>query len=108
MDAYTCPRCGKASAHPTDTEERYCGRCHTFADVSDMWQHYARVHEDELAEALRDAPVDGPLRAVLLAEVEYRKLLRALAEVEYRERYGVGRADDPGDESTGRHAAVAG
>lgn len=25
---FTCPRCGKVSAHPKDLEEGYCGACH--------------------------------------------------------------------------------
>ncbi|MDH2425760.1 hypothetical protein [Sphaerisporangium sp. TRM90804] len=25
---FTCPRCGRSSAHPTDTAEGYCGACH--------------------------------------------------------------------------------
>lgn len=26
--AFTCPRCGATSHHPTDAKEKYCGRCH--------------------------------------------------------------------------------
>lgn len=26
--AYTCPRCGRTSYHPTDVAEGYCGNCH--------------------------------------------------------------------------------
>ncbi|MGY0232792.1 hypothetical protein [Longispora urticae] len=29
---YICPYCGKASAHPEDLANRYCGKCHTFED----------------------------------------------------------------------------
>lgn len=29
---YQCPFCGAVSYHPKDIEERYCGRCHQFAE----------------------------------------------------------------------------
>ena len=30
--AFTCPRCGAVSHNPNDERERYCGRCHQWAD----------------------------------------------------------------------------
>jgi ribosomal protein S27AE len=27
---YTCPKCGRASHHPEDLRNRYCGHCHEF------------------------------------------------------------------------------
>lgn len=30
---YVCPRCGKASYHPEDKRQRYCGQCHRFEDA---------------------------------------------------------------------------
>ena len=30
--SYICPRCGAVSYNPIDIGERYCGRCHRFAD----------------------------------------------------------------------------
>ena len=30
--SYICPGCRAVSYHPIDIEERYCGRCHQFAD----------------------------------------------------------------------------
>lgn len=32
---YTCPRCGRTSAHPQDAEHGYCGACHAF--TGDEW-----------------------------------------------------------------------
>jgi hypothetical protein len=31
-DPFTCPRCKTVSHHPTDIEQRYCARCHEWAD----------------------------------------------------------------------------
>ncbi len=28
--AYVCPRCGRASSHPMDIANRYCGNCHAW------------------------------------------------------------------------------
>lgn len=30
--SFTCPRCQAVSYNPNDIRERYCGRCHQFAD----------------------------------------------------------------------------
>ncbi len=30
--SFTCPRCGAVSHNPNDIRERYCGRCHVFAE----------------------------------------------------------------------------
>jgi ribosomal protein S27AE len=30
--SYVCARCGAESFNPNDIRERYCGRCHAFAD----------------------------------------------------------------------------
>ena len=30
--SYTCPHCGAVSYNENDERERYCGRCHQFAD----------------------------------------------------------------------------
>jgi hypothetical protein len=27
---FVCPKCGKASSHPTDADEGYCGACREF------------------------------------------------------------------------------
>lgn len=38
----TCPKCGKASYHPKDIEQRYCGACHMYhAD----WELYHKQWE---------------------------------------------------------------
>lgn len=34
--SFTCPRCGAASRHPGDVKHRYCGRCHLFADETEL------------------------------------------------------------------------
>jgi hypothetical protein len=31
-DTFTCPQCKTVSHHPTDIEQRYCARCHEWAD----------------------------------------------------------------------------
>jgi hypothetical protein len=31
--AFTCPRCGRVSHHPTDLAEGYCGACHDWTGV---------------------------------------------------------------------------
>jgi RecJ-like exonuclease len=31
--SFACPRCGAVSYNPNDIRERYCGRCHQFADA---------------------------------------------------------------------------
>jgi hypothetical protein len=30
--SFICPHCGTESFNPNDIRERYCGRCHVFAD----------------------------------------------------------------------------
>jgi hypothetical protein len=30
VGSFTCPRCGRASQHPTDVAEGYCGHCHAW------------------------------------------------------------------------------
>lgn len=30
--SFVCPQCGARSYHPTDIEERYCGRCRMWVD----------------------------------------------------------------------------
>jgi ribosomal protein S27AE len=32
--SYACQACGAVSFNPNDIRERYCGRCHRFADDS--------------------------------------------------------------------------
>ena len=33
IDAFTCPRCGRTSAHPMDAREGYCGACHDWTGL---------------------------------------------------------------------------
>ena len=44
----TWPRCGMASAHPTDIAEGYCGNCHD-------WTRNALVNDLTRAKAVVDA-----------------------------------------------------
>jgi hypothetical protein len=31
--SWRCPRCAALTFHPRDIEQRYCGRCHRFAET---------------------------------------------------------------------------
>lgn len=39
---FACPRCGMASAHPTDIAEGYCGACHDWTADGHDWTSASR------------------------------------------------------------------
>jgi hypothetical protein len=55
--AFTCPRCGRTSHHPTDEAEGYCGACHDWTRLAAAVDELRGLTVDELTARLltRDA-----------------------------------------------------
>lgn len=66
-ESFVCKRCGAKSFNPNDIRERYCGRCHEFAEIAELKEKL------RICEAARDAAradrdhSDAQLRALTLA-----------------------------------------
>lgn len=47
-DAFTCPHCGRTSHHPRDVDQRYCGACHWWTGVPELYEPWrtARAARD--------------------------------------------------------------
>lgn len=49
-DSFTCPHCGRTSYNPRDREERYCGACHWWTGVPELYEPW-RAERDTLDES---------------------------------------------------------
>jgi ribosomal protein S27AE len=58
---FKCPHCGMVSHSKTDIEQRYCGRCHLFAEDS---EEFAAAMVAPLVEAIRPLLAGQPPNAV--------------------------------------------
>jgi hypothetical protein len=75
--SYTCPHCGATSHNPNDERERYCGRCHRFADDETGLRRYAswstgRLSDEQYADALEADGVDDPTVEIIIARLRDR------------------------------------
>ena len=55
--AFTCPRCGRTSHHPTDEAEGYCGACHDWTRLAAELEGLRALTVEDLTARLlaRDA-----------------------------------------------------